>query len=443
MKWIKALYLNNRFFQVVGFVVLTAILGYVFPFLESIARVMMYLVFTLLIVDVLILFRVKRGIIGDRITPDKFSNGDENPVRIYLQSYYQFKVKLKVIDEVPRQFQMRKASFSIGIEPNQKQRIDYQLRPVKRGEYHFGKLNVFTISPLGFVARRFQFKEPVMVPVYPSFIQMRKFELLAISNSLTLQGVKKIRKIGQNQEFEQIKEYVAGDDFRTINWKATARRTHLMVNTYQDEKAQHVYSLVDKSRVMRMPFEGMSLLDYAINSSLALSNIAIKKGDHAGLITFQHKLQTVVPASKRNNQMQLIQEALYNQKTNYHESDFSRLFVGVKRRLNHRSLLLLYTNFESMAGLERQLSYLTNLAKSHVVVVIFFENTELQDLLNSEPKTVKQIYHKTVAEKFDHEKRLIVRELNKHGIYAVLTPPQDLTVNTINKYLELKARGLI
>ena len=443
MKWFKALYLNHCFFQVVGCTVLTAILGYVFPFLESIARVGMYLVFTLLIVDVLILFRVKRGITGDRVTPDKFSNGDENPIRIYLQNYYRFKVKLKVIDEVPKQFQMRKANFSIDVGPNQKQRIDYQLRPVKRGEYHFGKLNVFAVSPLGFVARRFQFKEPVMVPVYPSFIQMRKFELQAISNSLTLQGVKKIRRIGQNQEFEQIKEYVAGDDFRTINWKATARRTHLMVNTYQDEKAQHIYSLVDKSRVMRMPFEGMSLLDYAINSSLALSNIAIKKGDHAGLITFQHKLQTVVPASKRNNQMQLIQEALYNQKTNYHESDFSRLFVGVKRRLNHRSLLLLYTNFESMAGLERQLSYLTNLAKSHVVVVIFFENTELQDLLSSEPKTVKQIYHKTIAEKFDHEKRLIVRELNKHGIYAVLTPPQDLTVNTINKYLELKARGLI
>ena len=420
-----------------------AIFGYVFPVFESIARVAMYLLFALLLVDLILLFRVKKGLKANRVTPDKFSNGDRNPIKIYLQNYYQFKSSLKVIDEVPEQFQMRKASFSLMVEPNEKQSIAYDLRPVKRGEYHFGQLNVFANSPLGLAARRFRFEEPVMVPVYPSFIQMRKFELLAISNNLTLQGVKKIRRIGQNQEFEQIKDYVAGDDFRTINWKATARRDHLMVNTYQDEKAQHVYSLIDKSRVMRMPFEGMSLLDYAINSSLALSNIAIKKGDHAGLITFQHKLQTVVPASKRNSQMKMIQEALYYQKTNYFESDFSRLFVGVKRRLNHRSLLLLYTNFESMAGLERQLPYLTNLAKSHVVVVIFFENTELQELLHTEPKSVKQIYYKTIAEKFDHEKKLIVKELNKHGIYSVLTAPQDLTVNTINKYLELKARGLI
>ncbi len=443
MRWFRAIYINNRFFQGIAIVVFMAIFGYVFPVFESIARVAMYLLFALLLVDLILLFRVKKGLKANRVTPDKFSNGDRNPIKIYLQNYYQFKSSLKVIDEVPEQFQMRKASFSLMVEPNEKQSIAYDLRPVKRGEYHFGQLNVFANSPLGLAARRFRFEEPVMVPVYPSFIQMRKFELLAISNNLTLQGVKKIRRIGQNQEFEQIKDYVAGDDFRTINWKATARREHLMVNTYQDEKAQHVYSLIDKSRVMRMPFEGMSLLDYAINSSLALSNIAIKKGDHAGLITFQHKLQTVVPASKRNSQMKMIQEALYYQKTNYFESDFSRLFVGVKRRLNHRSLLLLYTNFESMAGLERQLPYLTNLAKSHVVVVIFFENTELQELLHTEPKSVKQIYYKTIAEKFDHEKKLIVKELNKHGIYSVLTAPQDLTVNTINKYLELKARGLI
>ena len=272
---------------------------------------------------------------------------------------------------------------------------------------------------------------------------MRKFELLAISNNLTMQGVKKIRRLGHNMEFEQIKEYVPGDDFRTINWKATARKAQLMVNNYQDEKSQQVYSLVDKGRVMQMPFEGMSLLDYAINATLAISNIAMRKGDKAGLITFQHKLGTVLPASKRNKQMELILETLYNQKTAYKETDFSRLFVNIQKRINQRSLLLLYTNFESMAALDRQLPFLKSLGKRHVLVVIFFRNTELKALLESEPKSLKDIYHKTIAEKFDFEKRLIVKELRKNGIYSVLTTPQNLTVDTINKYLELKARGLI
>jgi uncharacterized protein (DUF58 family) len=443
VKWIKPLYFNNRAFQAAGIIVFLAILGYSVDFFETIARLSIFGLLALLVIDIILLFRVKKGMKAERFAPEKFSNGDENPIKLSVQNFYQFEVKLTIIDEVPSQFQMREANFQVTLDSGGSQLINYTLRPVKRGEYHFGKLNILAQSPIGLISRRFQFAEPVMVPVYPSFIQMRKYELLAISNDLTMQGIKKIRRLGHNQEFEQIKEYVAGDDFRTVNWKATARKAQLMVNTYQDEKSQQVYSLIDKSRVMKMPFEGMSLLDYAINATLALSNIAIKKGDKAGLISFQNKVNTVLPASKRNKQMQLIQESLYNQKTAFKEADFSRLFVAVKRKLTQRSLLMLYTNFESMAGLERQLPFLRNLSKSHVLVVIFFQNTELTDLLESRPKAIKDIYYKTVAEKYDHEKRLIVRELRKHGIYSVLTTPKDLTINTINKYLELKARGLI
>ncbi|PIW03094.1 MAG: DUF58 domain-containing protein [Cytophagales bacterium CG17_big_fil_post_rev_8_21_14_2_50_40_13] len=443
MKWIKPLYFNNRAFQAAGIIVFLAILGYSVDFFETIARLLIFGLLALLVIDIILLFRVKKGMKAERFAPEKFSNGDENPIKLSVQNFYQFEVNLTIIDEVPAQFQMREANFKVKLDSGGSQVINYTLRPVKRGEYHFGKLNILTQSPIGLISRRFQFAEPVMVPVYPSFIQMRKYELLAISNDLTMQGIKKIRRLGHNQEFEQIKEYVAGDDFRTVNWKATARKAQLMVNTYQDEKSQQVYSLIDKSRVMKMPFEGMSLLDYAINATLALSNIAIKKGDKAGLISFQNKVNTVLPASKRNKQMQLIQESLYNQKTAFKEADFSRLFVAVKRKLTQRSLLMLYTNFESMAGLERQLPLLRKLSKSHVLVVIFFQNTELTDLLESRPKAVKDIYYKTIAEKYDHEKRLIVRELRKHGIYSVLTTPKDLTINTINKYLELKARGLI
>lgn len=443
MKLIRATYLSNRLFAAIGIIVASALLGYALGSFESLARALLYLLLSLVLVDVLLLFRVKKGISANRFTPEKFSNGDQNPIRIFIQNFYQFKARLLVIDEVPDQFQMRKANFEIDIAPSESKAINYELRPVKRGEYHFGKTNIFVKSPLGLISRRFQFGEPEMIPVYPSYIQMRKYELLAISNQLTLQGVKKIRRLGHNQEFEQIKEYVAGDDFRTINWKATARKSQLMVNNYQDERSQQVYCLIDKSRVMQMPFEGLSLLDYAINATLALSNIIIKKGDRAGMITFQHKVSTVLPASKRNKQMQLIQESLYNQKTLYKEADYSRLFVTLKRKVTQRSLLLLFTNFESMAALERQLPYFSNLAKNHVLVVIFFQNTELKELLESKPKSVKDIYYKTIAEKYDNEKRLIVKELRKYGIYSVLTPPQDLTVNTINKYLELKSRGVI
>lgn len=419
------------------------ILSFILGDFIVIPKVLFAILLGVLLTDLILLYRIKRGLHGHRFAPEKLSNGDENEIRIYLQSFFPFKASLRVIDEIPHQFQRRDISFYLDILGGQSKTISYKLRPVKRGEYSFGAVNAFVSSPIGLFARRFRFSADKLVPVYPSFIQMRKYELLAISNRLLDAGIKKIRRIGQNMEFELIKEYVSGDDIRTINWKATARRNQLMVNHYQDEKSQQVYSLIDKGRVMQMPFEGMSLLDYAINATLVISNIAIKKSDKAGVITFQDKIGTMIPAGKNNNQMGRILEVLYNQKTAYRETDFSVVHNLIRRKITQRSLLLVYTNFESVYALKRQSPYLVSLAQSHVVVVIFFQNTELNQLIEKPAEDLQKVYHKAVAEKMALEKKLIVKELTKVGIHAVLTTPQNLSVDTINKYLELKARGLI
>jgi uncharacterized protein (DUF58 family) len=282
-----------------------------------------------------------------------------------------------------------------------------------------------------------------MVPTYPSFKQLKKFELLNINNNAMDYGLKKVRRLGHTMEFEQIKDYVLGDDLRTINWKATAKRNQLMVNQFQDEKSQPVYSIIDKGRIMKMPFNGLSLLDYAINASLVLSNIILKKQDKAGLFSFSKRIDNMVVAQRRSGQMQLILEALYNVDTDYFESDFGRLYANIKRHVTHRSLLLMYTNFETLDGLNRQLPYLKAIAKNHMLVVIFFKNTEIDKLIKAKAETVQQIYDKVIAEKFDFEKRLIINELKKFGIHSILTTPERLTVDTINKYLEIKSRGLL
>jgi len=281
------------------------------------------------------------------------------------------------------------------------------------------------------------------VPTYPSFMQLRKYNLVAISNNLHQYGIKKIRRIGHTMEFEQIKDYVLGDDLRTINWKATAKKSQLMVNQFQDEKSQPVYSVIDKGRVMKMPFDGLMLLDYAINAALVISNVALKKHDKAGIIAFSKKLENIVVAEKRTSQMNLILEALYNVETDFHESDFGRLYADIKRNITQRGLMLLYTNFETLDGLHRQIPYLKGIAKNHLLVVIFFKNTELERIINNPAETVQQAYDKVIAEKFAFEKRLIVNELQKYGIQSILTTPENLTIDTINKYLEIKARGLL
>jgi uncharacterized protein (DUF58 family) len=443
MKMLRNLYLNNRFFWAVGCIVSVFIITFVLSGGYFIPKILFFVFLGIILTDLILLFRVKRGLSGNRILADKLSNGDENEISIYLENFYTFTTSLRIFDEIPHQFQLRNLEFNLQLAAGDRQVVNYQLRPVKRGEYSFGAVNVLVSTPLRFLSRRFRFSENKLVPVYPSFIQMRKYELMAISHRLTDTGIKKIRRIGHNQEFELIKEYVAGDDFRTVNWKATARKSRLMVNQYQDERSQQVYSLIDKGRVMQMPFNGMSLLDYAINATLVISNIAIKKSDKAGLITFQDRIGNVLPAGRLNNQMAAIQEILYNQKTAFLETDFSVLYNQIRRSIAQRSLLLLFTNFESIHGLHRQLPYLINLSRMHLLVVIFFENTELTEVIEQPADNLKEIYYKAIAERFSYEKKLIVMELQKHGIQSILTAPEKLTVNTINKYLELKARNLI
>ena len=426
-----------------GIIVATFIITFIIGGGFIIPKILFFIFLVAQLTDLILLFRVKRGLSGKRISADKLSNGDENEISIYLENFYTFNTELRVFDEIPHQFQRRDLEFNLGLTAGESKVIKYHLRPVKRGEYSFGAVNVLLSSPLKLFSRRFRFSADKLVPVYPSYIQMRKYELMAISHRLTDTGIKKIRRIGQNQEFELIKEYVAGDDFRTVNWKATARKSRLMVNQYQDERSQQVYSLIDKGRVMQMPFNGMSLLDYAINATLVISNIAIKKSDKAGLITFQDRIGSMLPAARLNNQMAAIQEVLYNQKTAFLETDFSVLYSRIRRSISQRSLLLLFTNFESIHGLNRQLPYLINLARTHLLVVIFFENTELKEVIEEPAESMKEIYYKAIAERFSYEKKLIVKELHKHGIQSILTPPEKLTINTINKYLELKARNLI
>jgi uncharacterized protein (DUF58 family) len=443
VKGIKALYLNNRLFVCIGIVVAIFVASFLLGFHILIPKIFFLILAAAILTDILLLYRTRKGILARRITPEKLSNGDENEIRVHIENSYVFNVSLRVIDEIPHQFQRRDLNFFLNLPSGTSRVIQYFLRPTKRGEYSFGCVNVFVSSPLGILSRRFRFDGEALVPVYPSYVQMRKYELLAISNRLVDVGIKKIRRIGQNLEFELIKEYVAGDDFRTINWKASARKTHLMVNHYQDERSQQVYCLIDKGRVMQMPFHGLSLLDYAINASLVISNIAIKKTDRAGLITFQNKIGTLLPASKQGKQMSQILEVLYNQKTAYRESDFSMLYNHVRRKITQRSLLLLFTNFESILSLQRQLPFLKGLAGQHLLVVIFFENTEMKSLLERPADDLREVYHKAIAEKINHEKKLIVKELGRFGIQALLTSPENLTINTINKYLELKARGFI
>jgi uncharacterized protein (DUF58 family) len=439
-KYYTDLFLGSRLFIALGCCIALFLFSFFIPALGDLPYFIFGLLLACLTIDFLLLFRTERGVFVRRDTPERLSNGDDNELKIYLENFYRFKVSIGIIDEIPFQFQKRDLWFKAQLNPQEQKTIVYYLRPTKRGEYDFGLTRVFVSSPLGLISRRFNVSGDKMVPVYPSFLKLRQYELMAISNRLTDIGVKKMRRIGHSMEFDQVKNYVAGDDYRTVNWKATARKGDLMVNSYTDEKAQHIYCVIDKSRAMKMPFDGLSLLDYAINASLILSSVALVKQDKAGLITIAEKTGKIVPADRRPAQLNKIMEVLYKEKTKYLETDMEALFISIRATLKQRSLVVFFTNFESMSALERQLPFLKKIARYHLLLVVFFENTELRALSEEPAPDVEGIYIKTIAEKFAFEKKLMVKELTKHGILSLLTAPKQLTVNVVNSYLAIKAK---
>jgi uncharacterized protein (DUF58 family) len=437
------LFLTGRFFT--GLVCCAVFFTFLFfyPWLGVLPLLFFWVIVVLFILDIVLLYRTRNGIFARRHAPERLSNNDENELGIYIENRHPFNINAGIIDEIPFQFQKRDVWFRASLNPGQTKLINYELRPVKRGEYDFGDIKVYVRSPLGLISRRYTFAQAEVLPVYPSFLQMRKYELMAISNRLNEFGIKKIRRLGHSLEFDQVKNYVPGDDYRAINWKATARAGNLMTNSYTDEKSQHVYCVIDKSRVMKMPFNGLCLLDYAINATLVLLNVALLKQDKAGLITLSDKKGAVIPADRRPTQLNKILEVLHKEKTRYLETNLELLYTTIRSVIKQRSLVVFFTNYESLSALQRQLPYLKRIAQFHLLLVVFFENTELR-ALSEEPATdVEGIYIKTIAEKFAYDKKLIVKELAKHGIQSILSAPENLNVNTINKYLELKAKQKI
>jgi uncharacterized protein (DUF58 family) len=317
------------------------------------------------------------------------------------------------------------------------------VRPFVRGVYEFGMVHVFASTMLGLVQRRFSSGNKQSTKCYPAFLALRNMDIRAIANEQVIMGSRKLRRIGSTMEFEQIKEYVLGDDIRTINWKSSAKRGQLMVNQYQDEKSQDIYVAIDTGRTMEMPFNGLSLLDYSVNASLMMLSLTLAKYDRAGMFTFGKKIDNLVIAEKRPMQLQKIMEGLYNIETNYEESSFSTLYVQLKRRISHRSLLVLFTNFESMDGLKRNLPFLVGLNKQHLLLVVFFKNEEIEELASQKASSTDEFVEKILAGKMEYDKRLMARELAQHGILSLLTSPEQLSINVMNKYLEVKASGMI
>ncbi len=442
MRFFRHIFLTYRVFTLFASIAALFIISFLVPQLFPLAQILLILGGALVVLDVVILFNPKLVMEGWRMAPKILSLGNQHKITIHLHNPNAFPLGVKVIDELPAQLQKRDFQIRLKMASHEKQELVYSLRPLSRGLYAFGKVNLFLRTVLGLVERKYPLPQDQEVSVYPSIVEMKSFELKSFAATGTL-GIKRIRKLGHSFEFEQIKEYVRGDDYQSINWKATSRSSKIMVNHFQDEKSQQVYCLVDKSRAMKMPFNGLSLLEYAINTSLVIANTSLHKQDRAGLITFSHKIDSMIKPDRKRGQLRTIMEALYREKEGSLESNYELLYRTIQKTISVRSLLFLFSNFENIYALQRVLPILRKISKQHLLVFITFENTEIMDYSRQPAQDLERVYFKSIAQKFISDKNQIIQLLKQYKVQTVKSRPEELSLNTVNKYLELKARGLI
>lgn len=437
------LFINPLFWWFAGILFVVFALSYSWNWLFYPAQIALFSFLLLCVLDIFILVLRFKPVSAGRHSHSKWSVGRKNKVQLTVENHSGMYWKLAVIDELPYQLQERNFRWDTFLKSHGKAEYIFELIPHNRGEYEFGNIRIFLHGAIGFFSRRITEIADTTVAVYPDLLNLKQFSLYTLSHSVGTGGLKRLRRLGHSYEFEQIKNYVRGDDMRHVNWKATGRRGSIMTNHYIEEKSQPVYCVIDKSRSMNMAFSGLTLLDHSVNASLVVLNTALQRGDKAGLITFSDKVGTAIRADNSPGMMVKLLDSLYLQQYRRTEADYEFLYTAAGRIANSRSLMFHFANFETLPAMQRVLPVLRKLNHRHLLVVVVFENAEVEEYAFTGGKQISEIYNRSIARQMIADKRQIAYELQNYGIQCIMTRPEELTLNAINKYLELKSKGLI
>lgn len=379
----------------------------------------------------------------ERINDSKLSLGAENLVTLLVSNRSRRPLRFTLRDEFPHQFGSSATFLHGQVAPFELYETQYHLRPLQRGDYRFGDINMRYPSALRTFVRQARYPAEAAVKVYPNVLDVRKYDLLARKGLLEELGLRASRQFGSGTEFERLREYNTDDEFRRINWKATARRGKPIAAEYETERSQYVVSLIDTGRLMRPPVGDLAKLDYAINTALLLSYVATLKGDHVGLLTFADDVRTYLAPKRGKGQFYRMLEALYNIQYEPVEADYPRAFayLGVKHK--RRSLVVVFTDLVTLDAARPLIAHMARLAQRHLPLCVVISDPNITALASQPPSDSPAVYQRAVAEMLLDERRVVLDTLNRSGVLTLDVPADQLSVSVINKYLELKGRGVL
>jgi uncharacterized protein (DUF58 family) len=374
---------------------------------------------------------------------NRLSLGAENLIRLSLRHHGRQPITFWLRDEPPEQFQIEKRILSGTAVPRVTWEDGYHVRPLRRGDYQFGALNLRWLGPLGLVTRQGRLDAANPVKVYPNLLDVRRYDLFLRRNRLQELGLRHSRQFGEGSEFERLREYLPDDEYRRINWKATARRNRPVTVEYQTERSQSIMLALDIGRMMQSPVGDMAKLDYAVNAALLLAYVATGKGDKVGLTSFADQVSHFLAPKQGRGQFYRMLELLYATEAQPVEPDYAYAlsYLGLKQR--KRALVVVFTDLSGGLSVNQLAQHASLLARRHLLLVVTISDPDIVAAAGQRPLDSAAVYQRAAAAELLEERQVILNTLQRQGVHTLDTPANQLSVAVINRYLELKGRQLL
>ena len=384
-----------------------------------------------------------RAITAERTTGKTASLKKPHRVTLTVMNQTRRDFRVEFRDDLPEGFQAEPPQFSVHLRRRSRVTVHYDLLASRRGAFRLERIYFRARSRLGMWRRYINIEDEAPLNVYPDMRQLSQYAILARTNRLSLMGVRRTRRVGQDNEFERLRDYTLDDNYKHIDWRTTARRNKLTVKDFQTNQSQRLIFLIDSGRMMTNIASGVSLLDHALNAMLMLSYVALKQGDAVGLIHFSSRVQSYVPPRGGMTQMNRLLHASYDQFPELVESRYDEAFMHLSHHCPKRALVILISNVIDEVNANQIERYLSTLVGRHLPLGVLLRDHALFDAAERNISNDTDLYRAGAAAEILNWRHQVLRDLEHQGVMSLDVFPEDMTAPLVNSYLSIKARHLL
>lgn len=367
----------------------------------------------------------------------------KHPVHLLLSYRGKQARAIELRDDLPQEFEATPDTFKLTISPQSRANLQYDIRASRRGAFTLRCAYLKVSSRLGLWQRFMTLPVESLINVYPDMKQLAEYEMLARTNRLSLMGVRRTRRVGQDNDFERLRDYTLDDNYKHIDWRSTARRQKLTVKDFQTSQSQRIIFLMDCGRMMTNVTQGLSLLDHALNAMLMLSYVALRRGDSVGLICFSDRIHSFVPPRGGPRQMNHLLRASFDRFPTLVESRYSDAFLHLSKHCRKRSLVVLVSNVIDEINANQVHQYLSTIVGRHLPLAVLLRDHELFSAADANWRDDAELFRSAAAAEILCWRHEVLTDLQHQGVLSLDVFPEEMTAPLINQYLEVKARHLL